>query len=62
MLYPYCAITLLTKLKQKTSTQKTFQIFNGEKVKPVALDIIKLHLSEGTTSQLLTQSVENSFK
>ena len=33
---------------------------SNEKVKPVALAVIKLHLSEGI-SQLLTQSVENSF-
>ena len=34
---------------------------NSEKVKPVALTVIKLRLSEGI-SQLLTQSVENSVK
>ena len=34
---------------------------NHEKIKPVALAIIKLRLSEGI-SQLLTQSVENSVE
>ena len=33
---------------------------NSEKIKPVALAVIKLHLSEGI-SQLLSQSVENSL-
>ena len=34
---------------------------NSEKIKPVALAVIELHLSEGI-SQLLSQSVENSIK
>ena len=34
---------------------------NSEKIKPVALAVIKLHLSEGI-SQSVTQSVENSVK
>ena len=34
---------------------------NSEKIKPVALAIIELRLSEGI-SQLLSQSVENSVK
>ena len=34
---------------------------NTEKIKPVALAIIELHLSEGI-GQLLTQSAENSAK
>ena len=42
---------------------------NSEKIKPVALAVIKLHLSEGISqllsqllSQLPSQSVENSVK
>ena len=42
---------------------------NSEKIKPVALAVIKLHLSEGICqllsqllSQSVTQSVENSVK
>ena len=38
---------------------------NSEKSKPVALAVIKLHLSEGISqllTYLLTQSVENSIK
>ena len=34
---------------------------NSDKIKPVALAVIELHLSEGI-SQLLTQSVENSVE
>ena len=34
---------------------------NSEKIKPVALSVIELRLSEGI-SQLLSQSVENSIK
>ena len=34
---------------------------NSEKIKPVALAVIELRLSEGI-SQLLTRSVENSVK
>ena len=34
---------------------------NSEKIKPVALAVIELRLSEGI-SQLLSQSVENSFE
>ena len=34
---------------------------NSEKIKPVALTVIELRLSEGI-SQLLTQSIENKFK
>ena len=34
---------------------------NSEKIKPVALAIIKLHLSEGI-SQSVRQSLENSVK
>ena len=38
---------------------------NSEKIKPVALAVIKLRLSEGisqSVSQLLSQSVENSVE
>ena len=34
---------------------------NSEKIKPVALAVIELRLSEGI-SQLVSQSVENSIK
>ena len=34
---------------------------NSENIKPVALAVIELHLSEGI-GQLLSQSVENSIK
>ena len=36
-------------------------MLNSEKIKPVALAVIELCLSEGI-SQLLSQSVENSIK
>ena len=36
---------------------------NSEKIEPIALAVIKLHLSEGISlSYLLSQSVENSIK
>ena len=40
-------------------TSRAEAMSNSEKIKPVALAVIELRLSEGI-SQLLTQSVENS--
>ena len=46
-------------MPKDTSQAETMS--NSEKIKPVVLTIIKLHLSEGI-SQSVTQSVENSIK
>ena len=42
-------------------TRRAEATSNSEKIKPVALAVIELHLSEGIT-QSVTQSVENSVK
>ena len=49
----YCGMPKGTSRAEATS--------NSEKIKPVALAVIELCLSEGI-SQLLSQSVENSIK
>ena len=49
----YCGMPKSTCRAEATS--------NSEKIKPIALAIIELSLSEGM-SQLLSQSVENSTK
>ena len=48
----YCSMRKGTSWAEATS--------NGEKIKPVALAVIELRLSEGV-SQLLTQSVSRKF-
>ena len=53
----YCGMPKGTSRAEATS--------NGEKIKPVALAVIELRLSEGISqllTHLLTQSVENSVK
>ena len=45
----------------RKGTSRAEAMSNSEKIKPVALAVIELHLSEGI-SQLLTQSVENSVE
>ena len=42
-------------------TSQAEVMLNSEKIKPVALAVIELRLSEGI-SQLLSQSVENSVE
>ena len=42
-------------------TSRAEAMSNSEKIKPVALAVIELHLSEGI-SQSVSQSVENSIK
>ena len=42
-------------------TSRAEATLNSEEIKPVALAVIELHLSEGI-SQSVTQSVENSVK
>ena len=42
-------------------TSRAKATLNSEKIKPVALTIVELRLSEGI-SQLLSQSVENSVQ
>ena len=46
-------------LRYSTSWAKV--TLNSEKIKPVALAVIELHMSEGI-SQLLTQSVNRKFR
>ena len=46
-------------------TSRAEAMLNSEKIKPVALVVIKLRLSEGisqSVTQSVTQSVENSIK
>ena len=52
----------LCVLRYAKGTCQAEMTSNSEKIKPVALAIIELRLSEGIISQLLTQSVENSIK
>ena len=49
----YCGICQKAPLGTKATS-------NSEKIKPVALAVVELRLSEGI-SQLLSQSLENSF-
>ena len=49
-------------LRYAKSTCRAEATLNSEKIKPVALAIIELRLSEASVSQLLSQSVENSVK
>ena len=49
-LYVYCSMP-----------KGTCATSNSEKIKPIALPVIELHLSEGI-SQAVSQSVENSVK
>ena len=43
-------------------TSRAEATLNSEKIKPVALAVIELHLSEGAVSHSGSQSVENSVK
>ena len=52
-------------LQNAKGTSRAEVTLNSEKVRPVALVVIELHLSEGisqSVSQSVTQSVENSVK
>ena len=48
-------------LQYAKSTCQAEAMLNSDKIKPITLVVIKLHLSEGN-SQLLSQSLENSIK
>jgi len=52
MHWMYCGMPKSTSQAEATS--------NSEKIKPVVLAVIKLHLSQGI-SQLISQSAENNF-